>query len=476
VPAAASTQTYAVSGCVGITSYQWRLDGNLIAACTTASCNVSFAANTLPVTAPHTVTLSVNGASTALETYAVTQSAAAVPPVCGAAMSGPTALPATGGTFTYGVDCVGATDYYWALDNVGNACTTSSCAISIAGNSSSLPVTHTVTALVAGTYGVRTVGPITVTVAAAPAACTLDFDGNSTVNTTDALLFNRWLLGFRGIALVNGIAPFPAGTTTTAFASAVTGRMTLGLVHDFDGDLRVLPETDGLLFMRLTQGLTGAAVTNRATGAGALRATHEVIRTHINSSCGTNFAAQPSTVALFDTFDGASLDPVKWTEVRGGIGVATVSGSTVTFGANASANTQGKVAISGSRIVVEGRFTGLGTARDTTISLVDATTGDTITFGDTSYQFFGLYSYGTGQYLFTQQNQGGTTAAFKEYRLTIDGTSLTLQRGDVLDAFTESRSVTLPTSVVGKTFYLRIATAGVSYSPGTFDWVRVTVQ
>ena len=185
--------------------------------------------------------------------------------------------------------------------------------------------------------------------------------------------------------------------------------------------------------------------------------------------------ASPITV-LFDTFDGVALDGGKWTEVRAGTGVATVNGGTVTFGADASANTSGKVTISGSRIVVEGRFTGLGATRDTTISLIDVATGDLITFGDTSYQGFGLYSYGTGQYLFAQQNQGGTTAAYKEYRLTIDGNALTLQRGDVLDAFTESRTATLPTSIVGKTFYLRISTAGISYSPGTFDWVRVNVQ
>jgi hypothetical protein len=151
----------------------------------------------------------------------------------------------------------------------------------------------------------------TVTIAAPPATCALDFSGDGTLNSIDAVLFTRWLLGFRGTALVSGIAPYPSGTTAAAFATAVTNRMVLGVVHDFDNNTKVDAATDGLLLLRLTQGFTGTAVTNGALGASALRNTHELIRTHVNSSCGTSFAAAPTsapTPSLSINTDAASLN------------------------------------------------------------------------------------------------------------------------------------------------------------------------
>lgn len=41
---------------------------------------------------------------------------------------------------------------------------------------------------------------------------------------------------------------------------------------------------------------------------------------------------------------------------------------------------------------------------------------------------------------------------------------------------TETITRTLPTSIVGKTFYLTIGTGGPDYCPGKFDWVRVTTS
>ena len=123
--------------------------------------------------------------------------------------------------------------------------------------------------------------------------CSLDFNGDGAVNTTDALMFNRWLLGFRGDSLVAGITPYPAGTSVSAFATVVTSRITITAVHDFDLDTRVSAATDGLLFTRLTQGLLGTGVTNFALGQGAQRNTYDLIRTHMNSVCGTSYPPLP---------------------------------------------------------------------------------------------------------------------------------------------------------------------------------------
>ena len=109
------------------------------------------------------------------------------------------------------------------------------------------------------------------------------------------------------------------------------------------------------------------------------------------------------------------------------------------------------------------------------ISLVDAATGDYLIFGDTSYSAYGFYSTGTGQMAMPQVNLGGTTASYKEYRVTINGADVRIERGDTLGALNELRTATLPASIVGKLFYVKISTAGPFYSPGTFDWVRVRV-
>jgi hypothetical protein len=125
--------------------------------------------------------------------------------------------------------------------------------------------------------------------AAEAPACGLDFNGDGVVDTNDALLFNRWLVGFRNEALVSGMVPIPSGATTSAFAAAVTSRMMISLAHDFDQDNGVFAATDGLLFTRLTQGLRDAHLTNRAIGNGAQRNTYELIRSHLNSACGTSY-------------------------------------------------------------------------------------------------------------------------------------------------------------------------------------------
>lgn len=478
IPASASTQTYNAS-CSNTTSYIWKLDGATLG-CSTSSCPVAFAASASPVATTHTVTVAPSTTSASVASLTVSQAAAAVAPVC-SGIIGPVSLSAIGGPQTYSANCVGATDYLWYLANSNFSnpdCTsggvgTPTCRYLFNFNTGTTPVSYVIKVTARNATGIAPQQSVTVTMAAPPASCSLDFNGDGAVNTTDALLFNRWLLGFRNAYLVNGVTPYPAGSTAANFATAVTNRMVLGQVHDFDDNGAVDAATDGLLFLRLTQGLTGSAVTSGAIGLGSHRSSYETIRTQMNTSCGTSFGGVAA--AFYDAFDGVALDTASWTETRGGAGVVSVLGGIANFAALTSASTQGKRTFSGNKIVAEARFTGPGIARDTSFALVEAATGDLIWAGDTSYGPFGFYSYGTGQFAFAQQNLGGTTSAYKEYRITLEGTSARIERGDALGAFTQIRTVTLPTSIIGKSFYIRIGTASVDYSPGAFDWVRVQV-
>ena len=63
-----------------------------------------------------------------------------------------------------------------------------------------------------------------------------------------------------------------------------------GCTLDVDGNGVIDALSDGLLTLRAQFGLTGAAVTNGAVGAGATRATWAQIRAYLNVNCGTNFA------------------------------------------------------------------------------------------------------------------------------------------------------------------------------------------
>jgi Protein of unknown function (DUF1566) len=303
VSATASTQTYNAV-CTGASTYVWKLDGATLG-CTAASCAVSFAASATPADTTHTVTVAPSTATASTASLTVTQAAAAVAPVCSGIL-GPVSLSAVGGPFTYAANCVGATDYLWYLPNTNFSnpdCSsggvgTPTCRYLFNFNTGTAPVSYVIKVTARNAAGIAPQQSVTVTFAAPPTSCSLDFNGDGAVNLTDALLFNRWLLGFRNASLVNGVTPYPAGTTSAAFATAVANRMVLGQVHDFDDNGKVDTATDGLLLFRLAQGLTGSAVTSGAIGLGSHRSSHEAIRTHINTNCGTSFAPGPTVTSI----------------------------------------------------------------------------------------------------------------------------------------------------------------------------------
>jgi Lectin C-type domain len=203
--------------------------------------------------------------------------------------------------------------------------------------------------------------------------------------------------------------------------------------------------------------------------------------------CVTPFS---TNFQFFETFDSTSLDSSKWTIAApccGLNGSASVSSSELTLGTGANINTKGKVTIVGDSIIIESRMVGAGGNRDTTISLVDTFTGDQIAFGDTSYASWGFRMNGSGAYNFVEverpggigpapQNAtilGGSTNAYMEYRLTINGAQIKMERGPTLSNITATATRTLGKSISGQSFYLNLNTGGI-YSPATYDWVRVT--
>ena len=181
-----------------------------------------------------------------------------------------------------------------------------------------------------------------------------------------------------------------------------------------------------------------------------------------------------AAVVFSDDFNGSALDVSKWTEYRWGTDVVTVANSTAHFASKTAVTTCGKHTFSGTGgIVVESRMAGPGGSRDTHMELIEVSSGDLVQAGDTNYTN-GLYTYGSGQFFSGQGASGGSsTSAMMEYRMTLNGTTFKIERGATLANPTQSRTITLPSSAVGKTFFLRIGTGGPDYQPGDFEWVRV---
>ncbi len=202
----------------------------------------------------------------------------------------------------------------------------------------------------------------------------------------------------------------------------------------------------------------------------------------LRADTGATLQSQPlvvgtaQTVPVFnEAFDGSGLGTSFWTVS----GAPTMSGGVATFPAFGSASTQGKVLVRGNSIVIEARMAGTGSGRDTSVRLIDATTGEGIQFGDTNYRQpantgpDGMYIAASGTFNVPQRGNGVTVSTYKEYRLTLAGTSLTLERGDMVGNYTERLTATLGSSIAGRTFFVRIGTGAVAFSPGSFDRLSV---
>jgi hypothetical protein len=122
------------------------------------------------------------------------------------------------------------------------------------------------------------------------AYCVLDLDGSGSFNaSTDGLIALRHLLGLSGLPLVNGaLASSATVVDPVLIGSRITTMRSNGAL-DIDGDGSILPETDGLLLLRVLLGFTGTSVTQGITSNdGRLRPDWPLIRSYLNSACNLN--------------------------------------------------------------------------------------------------------------------------------------------------------------------------------------------
>jgi hypothetical protein len=133
-------------------------------------------------------------------------------------------------------------------------------------------------------------------------------------------------------------------------------------------------------------------------------------------------------------------------------------------------------------IVIAGPTAGTGALHDTSVMLVDSTSGDQILVGETNDAGWGFYAIGIASYKLTNGNVSGDasnpyvlgspTTAFMEYRITLDGNSIKIERGPTLANITQTGTATLGQSIKGRTFHVSIG-ATWAYYPATWDWIRL---
>ncbi len=130
---------------------------------------------------------------------------------------------------------------------------------------------------------------------AGTAICSLDIDGDGLQTRMDGLLIARYLLGFRGDTLSQGIASNACALNTTpaAIEAAITPLVTASPpVLDIDGDQNVRSMIDGSLLMRALRGQIGSAAISGVAPPilGATRTTWPQIRDYLNTTCNAGLS------------------------------------------------------------------------------------------------------------------------------------------------------------------------------------------
>ena len=296
------------------------------------------------------------------------------------------------------------------------------------------------------------------------------------------------------------VSATPQAVTVTPIAAPTSPSATAGNGQATISWTAVSGATSYNLYMAAATGVTKSNYNSLTGGTTAIGVTSPFVKTGLTNGTPYYFvvtavnangesvessqisfmpqAASALVTQFTDNFDGTSLQSAYWT-VAGISGATTVAGGEVALACGGGATTKGKMTFSGSQVVVEARFSGIGHSpwgRDTAFQVIDANSGEVIQVGDTTYRNGGLYVYGSGTLALTQSGNGTSVGASKEYRLTLSGTSLKFERGDTLANITETVTRTLPSSIAGRTFYLGILTGNPDYCPGAFDWISVKTQ
>lgn len=119
--------------------------------------------------------------------------------------------------------------------------------------------------------------------------CNLDINDDGSVNAAkDGVLLLRYLLGFRGAALIEGVAIGPAR------GGAAGVELLIGSATKYDVFGRAVPIvtalSDGLVLARLMNGVPDPALLNNVPlPAGATNLVAATVRSSVNARCGTSF-------------------------------------------------------------------------------------------------------------------------------------------------------------------------------------------
>lgn len=125
--------------------------------------------------------------------------------------------------------------------------------------------------------------------ALAARACDLDINADGAVNAAnDGVLLLRYLLGFRGAALIDGV---PIGVIRGGAAGVESF---IGTATKYDVFGRVAPVVtalaDGLVLVRLMNGVPDAGLLNGVPlPTGATNTSASTVRVAVNTRCGTSF-------------------------------------------------------------------------------------------------------------------------------------------------------------------------------------------
>jgi len=196
---------------------------------------------------------------------------------------------------------------------------------------------------------------------------------------------------------------------------------------------------------------------------------------------GTGGTAASNADALYEPFDGPAINNAKWSNSPGSSASYSISSGLINVGGRTSFDTKGKVVFSGSKVVVEYRAGGT----ETSVLLVDADapTANAIHVSNTMYRSWGLFIHASGAFALTGGNvlaegayvvsNGRIDVGIKFYRLALEGTKVTLERGVDANSITETLTGAVSTTTTGRRFYLQFGTGTPPYAPGVFDWISV---
>jgi hypothetical protein len=122
--------------------------------------------------------------------------------------------------------------------------------------------------------------------------CYLDTDRDTSrfiLPQVEGLLYLRYMFGLRGAALVSGIN-WP---NTIPAASLVEARIVRQLPElDLDGDNMTIATSDGLMLLRAMLGLKGTAVTNGAVNPSGTRSNWDAVQQRLRYTCAYAISAE----------------------------------------------------------------------------------------------------------------------------------------------------------------------------------------